>query len=722
MRLGIWLLSLLAVVPLLPGCEKDRKGSSGGVTEDTRPTALPDTASDAGAQVARRIVKAATLDEAIAAARDALTRSGLTITDFNGITQAPVGPASDLIILPPEAVLLAHEARRHATAGRMTLDDFAAMLADFGWPFEGKGMPGDQLMAVMAEWVRQARLAPNEARNFAPLFIADMGRRQIPAVDLASDSTDPGEMRLGFLQMQLFAAAMTRQSKEPVQTGFLNGTGVFAASYGATATVDACADIKQWLGSGLEGKAAGAAVKYQVSKELQQALMKSGLTEAAAKQVSQALSALKSALKIVKLSELYGSASIVLDHASDLPAERPAPGGEAYASVRAQAGLASDEQEQYKKSLKSAALAASLRNCLEAAGLPTWSDVSDVAAELDKWRVHWHLGKGAPKHAVHVRERNDWFAYGQRSMLIKRKTPTTGEAVSTIKLVPERAPGHPGDNLKGEVTIRGELKTSQPPGLGTAASAAFGPLGLVKSLVDAGAGWFQEMLTFDTYITVPIVYHERGISLLLEDEGHVVLSLGEKRKTLFSYTGSERYRHVYAGSMHMGEDSLWHGQVLVTASGTYRTGDEEAVRALAAKYGHVGENSSMEQLFEALGAHLQFLSDIPTCTGSYHGAQLFAVEGSFASGAGGKDQVELALIPAGPPEFYSDTPGCPWVTSEIEGMKVIPIHLSRGQNTAVIVDPPKLGERRVYNRSSNFQGMYTSTVTTVGADFATGDN
>lgn len=700
-------------------CGKDRDSSSNRGADETRSAVLPDTASDQGAQVARRIVKAATLEGAIAATREGLTRGGLTISDLNGAMQPAIEPASEIIILPPEAVLLAHEARQHATTGRITLEEFAGMLADFGWPFEGQGMPGDQLMGVMAEWVRQARLAPDEPRNFAPLFMADMGRRQIPAVDLASDSTDPGEVRLGFLEMQLFAAAMTRGSAEPVQTGFLNGTPVIAASYGATARVDACADIKKWLSSGVEGKVAGAGVKYQVSKELQGALVKSGLTEAAAKQVSQALSALKSAMKIVKLSELYGSASITLDHASELPAERPAPGGEVYASVRALAGVATDKQEEYKNSLKSAELATSLRNCLEAAGLPTWSDVSDVAAELDKWRVHWHLGKGAPKHAWHVRERNDWFAYGQRSMLIKRTTPTTGEAVYTFKLVPERVPGHPGNDLKAEVTVRAELKTSQPPGLGTIAGGAFGPVGLVKSLVDVGAGWFQEMLTFDTYITVPIVYHERGISVLIEDEGHLGLTFGQKRKTLFSITTSERYRHVYAGTMHLGEDSLWHGQILVTANGTYRAGDEKAIRAFAAKYGNA-EGLSLEQLFAAFADQLKFLSDIPTCTGSYSGAQLFAVEGSFTTGAKGQDQVELAFIPAGPPEFYNETAGCPWTTSEIDGMKVIPIHMSRGQETALVIDPPKLGERRVYRQQSNVEGLgHTSTITTVGADFAT---
>ena len=125
-------------------------------------------------------------------------------------------------------------------------------------------------------------------------------------------------------------------------------------------------------------------------------------------------------------------------------------------------------------------------------------------------------------------------------------------------------------------------------------------------------------------------------------------------------------------------------------------------------------------MFQALAGSLGVLADMPTCTGTYHGAQIFAVEGSFTTGAGGKQQVELALIPVGPPEFYNDTPGCPWVESEVDGFKIIPVHLSRGQNTALVIDQPVTGQRRVYPQYSNVPGLgWASTTITVGEDFAT---
>jgi hypothetical protein len=573
----------------------------------------------------------------------------------------------------------------------------------------------------MAEWVGTARKAPNDTVNFTPLFLADMARRQIPAVDLGSDSTDPRDVRLGYLEMQLFASAMLGGDGEPVQTGSLSPGAVLTASYGASLGVDACAAAREWLHSGPVGSAAGVGVKIGVKKGLKEALVKSGFTKETARQVSNALKALKSAMAIIKMSELYGSANIILDHASDIPAERPAPGGEVYASVKAKAGLAQEEYEEYKNSIKSAEVVKSLRDCLEAAGLPNWSDVSDVAADLDHWRVHWYLGKGSPKHAWHVRERNDWFAYGQRSMLIKRTSPTSGEAVYTFKLVPEPAPGHPGNDLHSQVEVKAELKTSKPPGLGTLATAGMGPLYLVKSLVDAGTGWFQEMVTFDSYIMVPIVYHEKGISLLVEDQGQADLQIGQKGKTLIAAKGSERYRHVYAGYMNLGDDSLWHGQLAVSVEGTYLTPDSAKVIAMATKYNKMAEGGSLEQIFQALAGSFALLGDIPTCTGSYRGAQMFAVEGSYATGQGGKDQVELALIPVGPPEYYNDTSGCPWIKSEVDGYRMIPVHLSRGQNTALVIDPPVLGRRRVYPQYSNVPGLgWLSTIITVGEDFGVG--
>ena len=711
----------LAGVAILSGCKQDRQDSSGSGKQDGRPISWPDTASDAGTLVARRIVKAATLDQAVAATREAVTRGGLTISDSKGTAKPPVGLASPFFVFPPEAVLLAYEARHHAGSSRLTLDQFAAMLADFGWPFQGEEMPGEQLMQLLAGWVRAARLAPDDSLSFTPLFLADMGRRQIPQVDLASDSTDPGAVRLGLLEMNLISAALTRGLGSPVRTGLLGGPPVFNASYRARATGAPCDDTKKWGGETVAGGLTTAFGGWGVGQALEMALEKAGISQSKVGTVTKAIDAVATGMKVVKLGSLYGSVVLKVDHAYDTPVHRPGPGETKFATVKATAGIDPAEFKEYQESLKGSELSTGLRDCLEVLGLPTWSDISDAAADVDSWRVKWMLGKGAPKHAMHTDNprQNQWLAAGHRIMAMKRSGPNASEATYNFMLTPELTPSHPGNKLKGEVEIIAELNMSKPPGVGTITDAMQGWMGLVKALADVGAGWFQEMVTPESYIMFPVEYHQRGVELLIEDEGQAIVAFGEKGKSIISMTSSERYRHVYAGTMHLGEDSLWHGDLLVTANGTYRAGDDKAIRALAAKYGNV-EGLSLEQLFTAFADQLKFLSDIPTCTGSYTGAQKFHVKGSFMTGDKGQDQVELAFIAGGPPEYYYDTAGCPWITGvNQEGYKVIPIHLSREEETAIIIDAPKVGERRVYPKHSNIRGLgHFSTLITVGADFA----
>ena len=711
---------LAAVALLLPGCKQDRQGPGRGAGE-SRSFAVPDTASDPGAQIARRIVKAATLNEAVRATHEAVTRSGLTISDFKGAPPVPARSASPFFVLPPEAVLMAHEARHHASTSRLTLAQFGAMLADFGWPFQGREMPGVQLMQVIAEWVRGARRAPDDSLSFTPLFLADMGRRQNPQVDLASDSTDPHAVRLGLLEMQLISAALTRGAGQPVRTGRRDGLPVLNASYRPRMAGAPCDDTKKWAGETVAGGLTIAFGGWGVGEALEEALQRAGISEANAGTVTKAVDAVAAGMKIVKLGALYGSVTFKVDHSYDEPVHRPGPGQQKFATVKATAGIDPAEFKEYQESLKSGELSTGLRDCLEVLGLPTWSDISDAAADVDYWRVKWMLGDGAPKHAMHTDNprQNQWLAAGHRIMAMKRSGPNSSEATYNFMLTPELTPDHPGSRLQGEVEVIAELNMSRPPGVGTITDAMLGAMGLVKALADVGVGWFQEMVTPESYLMVPVEYHQRGVELLIEDEGQAIVAFGEKGKSIISMTSSERYRHVYAGTMHLGEDSLWQGDLLVTANGDYRAGDDKAIRAFAAKYGNV-EGLSLEQLFTAFADQLKFMSDIPTCTGSYTGAQRFHVKGSFMTGDKGQDQVELAFIAAGPPEYYYDTAGCPWITGENqEGYKVIPIHLSKEEETAIVIDAPRVGEQRVYPKSFNIRGLgHFQTLITVGADFA----
>lgn len=659
------------------GAPKRETGGSGtgsnnvAVAPDPRSAVLLDTASDAGAQVARRIVKASTLEDAVTATREAITRGGLTVTDFQGTVQRPVGKPSPFVVLPPEAVLLAYEARQHATQSRLTLDELGNMLSDFGWPFHGEAMPGDQLMRIIATWVREARKNPEDPVNFTPLFLADMGRRQIPAVDLANDSTDPGEVRLGFLELQLFAAALTRGLGKPVKIGRIDATPVILASYGTGAGVGVCDGAKEWFNGTLVGGLTGEYGAWGVGEALERGLKRAGLTvlEAAFGPVTDAAEAV---MKIVRLAELYGSIQLDIDYASETPAERPGPGEDKYAAVIARAGVNAQDYEQYQKSLKSNQLVGSVRNCLETLGLPTWSDLGEVASDADKWRIQWTLGRGSPKHALHAREHNDWAVYGQRKIQLKRASPTSGEAKYTFKLTPEALAGHPGHRLRSEVEVTAQLDMVTAPAISTITDILQDPvIGRIKSSVELGVGAFKVFVTPEAHLFVPIVYHEPGIPFRMESDGAI-------RKGPILLRG----RDVYDGSIYLGEDSLWHGQVAVWAGGT------------------------LSQSWIP-----------PYCQESYDGVQVFEVEGSFRTGPDGKDQVELAFIPSGPPEYYTVNGNCSREKDMMNGIETIPlVTLLWGFEPVVVIDPPVEGQQRVYRTGDLGEG-HTLTVITVGANF-----
>lgn len=85
--------------------------------------------------LARQLVETQDLESAVDTTREVLARGGIaTLGDATPLVPAQ-GPASSFAATPLETVHLAMEARRKATAGRLTGAEFAQMLEAFGWPF-----------------------------------------------------------------------------------------------------------------------------------------------------------------------------------------------------------------------------------------------------------------------------------------------------------------------------------------------------------------------------------------------------------------------------------------------------------------------------------------------------------------------------------------------------------------------------------------------------------
>ncbi|HEX6532953.1 MAG TPA: hypothetical protein VF041_00065 [Gemmatimonadaceae bacterium] len=709
--------------------ERSSSSSKPGSHRSVTRAALPDTASDPGAKVARRIVRAATLDEAVTGTREALTRSGIAITDFAGTTEPATGAPSPFVVLPTEAVVLAYEARGHASHSRLTLAELAEMLSDFGWAWDGEGTSSQQMMRVVAAWVRGAQRAPNDPLSFTPLFLADMGRRQVPAVDLASDSTDPRMVKLGFLEVHLIAGALTRglgappaRAAAPIPAAAGQPRLFWNASYGAVMDGGPCSDAKKWFGETLPGQLMSVYGGWGVGQGMEKALGAAGLSEANVGRVSKSLDAIGLAMKIVKLAELYASAQIDVQPASEMPAHRPSPGVEKTAAVVARAGIDPKDWEEYQKSLKSTQLAGSVRDCLETAGLPTWSDMADIAADAETWRVQWTLGEGSPKHALHQVAGNDWYVMGQRIMKLKRTSPTSAEARYTFKLTEEFAKDHQGEQYDGQVQVIASLRTAKAPSVSLLTDVALGGLmGLVKSLGEIGIGWFQTVVTPKSDIMVPITYHEEGVNLYIEDDNDVSFEvcMGKegcpKSPMAVDFGGSERSHHVYAGNIRMGDDSLWHGQVILTVSGTYSLPDPHAGDAIAAA---ADKGDDIQQIGNALKG-LALLANVPKCHGTYSGYQTFAVEGAFEHDYNGiPSKVGLRFIPVRHFEEYHTTPACPWEAGRVDGFATVPSRLVRDdRGMSITIDPPTPGGRRVYHKQVNAGSVRGSTTIIVGGSF-----
>ncbi|HEY9450564.1 MAG TPA: hypothetical protein VIQ74_14270 [Gemmatimonadaceae bacterium] len=709
----------------LAACDKtssDAGKSMGGIAAPP-----PDTASDPGANVARRIARAGTLADAVAGTHDALTRGGVAITDFAGTTERAAVAPSPFVVLPTEAVVLAYEARGHASHSHLTLSDLAYMLEDFGWSWDGEGSPSQQMMKLVATWVRAAQRAPNDPLSFTPLFLADMGRRQLPAVNLASDSTDPRVVKLGFLEVNLIAAALTRGLGAPARAAAAIPAGVgqsrlfWNASYGAVMDGGPCADAKQWFGGTLPGQIMGVYGGWGVGEGLESALEGAGLSEANVGKVTSALDAVGGAMKIIKLAELYSTAQIDVQPVSEMPAHRPSPDVEKTATVVARAGIDPKEWEEYQQSLKSTQLVGSVRDCLETAGLPTWADMADIAADAETWRVQWTLGEGSPKHALHQIAGNDWYNMGQRTMRLKRTSPMSAEARYTFKLTEEIADGHQGQQYDGQVQVIAALRTAKAPSVSLLTDAAAGIVGLAKSLTDLGIGWFQTVVTPKSDIMVPITYHDEGVNLYIEDDNDVSIDVcaGKEGCTVaksplaIGFGGGERSHHVYAGNIRMDDDGMWRGQVVLTVTGTYSLPDPHAADGLN---GSDVENGP--QAFAKIIKGLALLADVPKCHGSYSGYQVLAVEGSSVRGNYGLTKaVELKFIPVGHAEDYRTTANCPWELDRVDGFAVVPSRLVGEFGRSITIDPPKPGERRIYRENVNMGPVRGSITTVVGGHF-----
>ena len=84
-------------------------------------------------------------------------------------------------------------------------------------------------------------------------------------------------------------------------------------------------------------------------------------------------------------------------------------------------------------------------------------------------------------------------------------SPSSASTFFVVDIVPEAK--HEGKIVRAPVTVRASVDAAQAPSLGTILNPITGVLGLVESLVELGAGWFQHMNQPKAYATIMAEYH-----------------------------------------------------------------------------------------------------------------------------------------------------------------------------------------------------------------------
>jgi hypothetical protein len=528
-RLGLpwrFVAVLLSVGWLLGGCGGgggDAGGSlpppiPGDETSTSAPAPAPvfnDARERAAAWVAA-IVDATDPAVAVQATRLALAAGGVAQADGSRLQQSARMPTAGWTTDASLVFNLAAEARDRAVSARLTVDDLARMLADFGFPFRGIGTPGEQLLGFLRAWRVEALAAADDPSGFVPLLIGEFAARQQPPVDLADPAVSPADVRLTLLEAELLLAAFDR-SFEPAAAAPPARTRERAHDAGVPDGV--CAALKKTLGA-VGGKLAEEGLKWVGGKITDGALAALGLSAAEIELFStygKVLGAIGPAVSVVKMAQIYASGQVVVKVEGANPVHKPAYNGpRRLVPVLATAGVGSEAWAEYQRSNGSQAYQ-DVKSCLGVLGLPEPLDLKDIAEKVDGWRVAWDLVSGSPQHALIPTDVNVFNASSAGhpfGMKLVRSGPVAAEARLQVDInrEPVLATLLQGPLRTADVRVKAKVFTAEPPDA-TLLLQITNLLGTIGALVDLTTGWIQTLMPPTTTAVIKVQYHDLPVSL-----------------------------------------------------------------------------------------------------------------------------------------------------------------------------------------------------------------
>jgi hypothetical protein len=477
-------------------------------------TLIPGTSpQDAADQLLARITGGGSLPDVIDGVQEALARGGVSTGDANGTTYTQAfAPTASNVAIPMEVLNLALEARGATTVYRMDAAQVGQMLADFGWPFFTDSTPGEQIVAMLQEFVTGAQALPNDPNSFTPLFLQAMGKIQDPPVDLSAGDAAPENVHFNLLELRLLVAMFDRQAVYTNQT---------QSDVAWPAADDPCTEAKKVLSGALGpfgGQIDGILVNEAGPHFIEKALEKAGVAGAAT--IGKALESLAIVSRLWKLVDFYSSVQVAVSidgaHTMHKPLEADGPELKLF---KATAGLSEEDWKAYQEANTSAGseINQAVRDCMNSVGLKVLSDLGDIAKDAEHWKVDWTISN----NDVNLRNEptitwtpDDQVLPGEthqvnwRSGMIK-ESEFSSDAHFIVRVGTERQSDHDNPVVKtDDVRVCGSVFAAEPPDLQMLVNAAKGPIGLIESIAELGAGWLQTIDGPQACATLTVTWHE----------------------------------------------------------------------------------------------------------------------------------------------------------------------------------------------------------------------
>jgi hypothetical protein len=458
--------------------------------------------------LARALVGAPTFAAAYAATSTALTEGGIAVRFREMVTKPAKPPEASSSLFPLSVIDLAAEASTRATMASFTLTDFAQMMHELGWPTPAGVAPQDHWVKVLAGWYAAARANIEAPDSFAILFIAAMNQVQSPPANIATGIEEPNHIRLSLLEIELLIAAFDRTRPPPAQP---------AVRRLAQTSVTPCSDLVKQAGTlGQVGQiGAGEAVGAGIGKGLE-----AGFGEPLAGKLSNGLSALGTASKVAKLVQhfRYGYIKLGLDtpNPQKKPLNRAAP---KQGTLTANAGVdmaKHDEMVMAKGGAELAGQRQAVADCFNSVSLPTPTDVADIAADAENWRVSWSIVTGGGSQVLWSPGQS-WDIPLRTENKLKRATQTSATNSVSFDIKPQATDATVGRERTRKAVFKVQLRRGALPdpstlwGTGKAGAAAAlsnpvgAALGIADALTEISTKWALEVASPSAFVTQELI-------------------------------------------------------------------------------------------------------------------------------------------------------------------------------------------------------------------------